>query len=74
MANFGTKNVMLIGLKGDTGPTGATGATGQTGATGADGQSAYQAAQEGGYTDTEQNFYADLAAMQGLAEELEALL
>jgi len=41
---------------------------------GADGMSAYASAQAGGYTDTEANFYADLAAMQGLAEELEALL
>lgn len=37
------------------------------GATGAAGQSAYAAAQAGGYTDTEANFYADLAAMQGLS-------
>ena len=34
------------------------------------GQSAYAAAQAGGYTDTEANFYADLAAMQGLASAL----
>jgi len=40
----------------------------------ADGMSAYASAQAGGYTDTEANFYADLAAMQGLAAELEALL
>ena len=39
----------------------------------ADGQSAYAAAQAGGYTDTEANFYADLAAMQGLAAELAAI-
>ena len=37
------------------------------------GQSAYAAAQAGGYTDTESNFYADLAAMQGLAAELAAI-
>lgn len=36
--------------------------------------SAYEAAQAGGYTDTLEHFYADLAAMQGLASELEALL
>ena len=37
---------------------------------GATGQSAYAAAQVGGYTDTEANFYTDLAAMQGLASAL----
>ena len=51
------------GDKGDTGPQGETGPKGDTGATGANGQSAYAAAQAGGYTDTEANFYADLAAM-----------
>ena len=67
------------GDKGDTGPqgpkgdTGDTGATGATGATGPAGQSAYAAAQAGGYTDTEANFYADLAAMQGLASALAAI-
>ena len=58
------------GEKGDTGPQGEkgeTGTTGATGATGAAGQSAYAAAQAGGYTDTEANFYADLAAIQGLS-------
>ena len=48
----------LAALKGDKGDTGAPGAAGQ---------SAYAAAQAGGYTDTEANFYADLAAMQGLS-------
>lgn len=43
------------------------------GATGAAGQSAYAAAQAGGYTDTEANFYADLAAIQGLADALAAI-
>ena len=67
------------GEKGDTGATGATGATGsqgpkgETGATGPAGQSAYAAAQAGGYTDTQANFYADLAAMQGLASALAAI-
>ena len=72
----------LKGDKGDTGPkgdTGATGATGsqgpkgETGATGPAGQSAYAAAQAGGYTDTQANFYADLAAMQGLSAALAAI-
>ena len=49
------------------------GPKGDTGATGANGQSAYAAAQAGGYTDTEANFYADLAAMQGLASALAAI-
>ena len=40
---------------------------------GAAGKSAYQYAQDGGYTDTEANFYADLAAMQGLASALTAI-
>ena len=35
--------------------------------------SAYAAAQAGGYTDTQANFYADLAAMQGLASALAAI-
>ena len=61
------------GLKGDTGPQGLQGPKGDTGATGATGQSAYAAAQAGGYTDTEANFYADLAAMQGLASALAAI-
>ena len=64
------------GDKGDTGPQGPqgdVGPKGETGATGANGQSAYAAAQAGGYTDTEANFYADLAAMQGLASALAAI-
>lgn len=83
---FAFKN--LKGAKGDTGsqgpqgergPAGADGAQGpvgpkgDTGDTGATGQSAYAAAQAGGYTDTQANFYADLAAMQGLASALAAI-
>ena len=71
---FAFKN--LKGAKGDTGsqgPQGDVGPKGETGATGANGQSAYAAAQAGGYTDTEANFYADLAAMQGLASALAAI-
>lgn len=44
-----------------------------TGPTGADGESAYAAAQTGGYTDTQANFYADLAAIEGLADALAAI-
>ena len=52
---------------------GPAGPKGDTGATGAAGQSAYDAAKAGGYTDTQANFYADLAAMQGLADALAAI-
>lgn len=74
---FAFKN--LKGAKGDTGPQGPQGATGPkgdtgpAGAAGSDGQSAYAAAQAGGYTDTESNFYADLAAIQGLVSALAAI-
>ena len=56
------------GPKGDTGaagaqgPKGDTGATGPAGPTGADGKSAYQYAQDGGYTGTETEFAAKLAS------------
>ena len=59
---FAFKN--LKGSKGDTGAQGPSGAAGQ---------SAYAAAQAGGYTGTQTNFYADLAAMQGLASALAAI-
>ena len=64
------------GDKGDTGPQGDAGPKGDTGpagAAGSNGQSAYDAAKTGGYTDTQANFYADLAAMQGLASALAAI-
>lgn len=72
----------LKGVKGDTGPqgnpgeqggTGPQGETGPQGPTGPAGQSAYAAAQAGGYTGTQADFYADLAAMQGLAAQLAAI-
>ena len=69
----------LKGQKGDPGPAGPagpkgdTGSPGPAGADGPAGQSAYAAAQAGGYTDTQANFYTDLAAMQGLAAELAAI-
>ena len=71
---FAFKN--LKGAKGDTGPRGPkgdTGPQGETGPAGSAGQNAYAAAQAGGYTDTEANFYADLAAIQSLAAELAAI-
>lgn len=52
------------GLQGETGPQGPAGADGQPGADGApgaDGKSAYQYAQDGGYTGTEAEFAAKLA-------------
>lgn len=67
------------GAKGDKGDPGAKGDPGEKGdkgepgTPGAAGQSAYAAAQSGGYTDTQANFYADLAAMQGLAAALAAM-
>ena len=61
------------GLQGPQGEKGPKGDTGPAGAAGSDGQSAYAAAQAGGYTDTQANFYADLAAMQGLASALAAI-
>ena len=69
----GTEAEWLLTLKGDTGATGAAGADGATGAAGADGLSAFDSAVTGGYSDTESNFYADLAAVEGLAAELAAI-
>lgn len=63
----------LAALKGEKGDIGAQGPKGDTGDTGPAGQSAYAAAQAGGYTGTQTNFYADLAAMQGLASALAAI-
>ena len=50
------------GPKGDTGDVGPQGPKGDTGATGADGKSAYSYAVDGGYTGTEAEFAAKLAA------------
>lgn len=47
--------------RGETGPAGQDGAQGPKGDTGADGKSAYQYAQEGGYTGTEDEFKEKLA-------------
>lgn len=63
----------IPGEKGDKGDPGAKGDKGDPGTPGTAGQSAYAAAQSGGYTDTQANFYADLAAMQGLAAALAAM-
>ena len=67
------------GPQGETGPQGPrgdkgdTGDTGPQGPAGANGQSAYAAAQAGGYTDTQANFYADLAAIAGLSATLSSI-
>lgn len=66
------------GLKGDTGPQGPKGEDGTVNfeelteeqKTFLQGKSAYRYAQEGGYPETESEFYKDLAAMQGLSAEL----
>ena len=50
------------GEKGDTGARGEKGADGATGAAGADGKSAYSYSVDGGYTGTEAEFAAKLAA------------
>ena len=52
------------GPKGDVGPQGPKGDTGPAGTTGADGKSAYQYAQDGGYTGTETEFSEKLAQEQ----------
>ena len=52
------------GPQGETGPTGPAGPKGDTGPTGADGKSAYQYAQDGGYTGTETEFSEKLAQEQ----------
>ena len=57
------------GPQGEIGPQGPKGDTGATGATGADGKSAYSYAQDGGYTGTEVEFAAKLAA-EGLDKAL----
>ena len=60
---------LLPGPAGPAGPSGATGATGPagpSGAAGSPGKSAYEYAQEGGYTGTEEEFGPDLNnAIQG---------
>ena len=49
-----------MGPVGDPGPRGPQGVPGQNGA---DGKSAFESAQEGGYTGTEAAFYAALATV-----------
>lgn len=56
------------GPQGEPGKDGEQGPQGEPGPQGDPGQSAYAAAQAGGYSGTETDFYADLAAMDGLSE------
>lgn len=60
------------GPKGDTGEAGPVGPKGDTGAAGTDGKSAYQYAQDGGYTGTEAEFAEKLAQEQltGMTDDL----
>ena len=52
---------------------GTNGTNGTDGTDGTNGTSAYAAALSGGYSDTEANFNADLAAIQSLASVLGAI-
>lgn len=61
------------GPKGDPGAKGDKGDTGSPGAAGSDGKSAYAAAQEGGYTGTEDAFNAALAAVEQKAAKSRAV-
>ena len=54
--------------------TGPQGIPGIPGIQGLPGDSAYTSAVNGGYAGTEAEFYADLAAIDGLAAELEAIV
>ena len=54
-----------VGPKGPKGDTGPQGPKGDIGSAGADGKSAYVSARDGGYTGTESQFNADLAAVGG---------
>lgn len=62
------------GAKGDKGEPGEKGAPGEKGDPGADGKSAYQYAQDGGYTGTEADFMAKLAQeiLSGTTDDLTA--
>ena len=62
----------LASLKGEKGDIGPQGPKGDTGAAGADGKSAYASAQDGGYTGTETQFNADLAAVSGKQSKITA--
>lgn len=61
------------GPKGDTGDTGPQGQAGADGAPGQDGKSAYESAQDGGYTGTEAEFNAALANSAHFSEIIETI-
>ncbi len=63
----------LTGPQGDTGPTGATGNTGPQGPSGADGKSAYESAQDGGYTGTEAEFNTSLSSIGNINAVLDEI-
>lgn len=54
----------IQGIQGPEGPQGPAGNDGMDGVDGADGKSAYQAAQEGGFTGSELQFNSNLASLQ----------
>lgn len=62
------------GPQGEKGDTGAQGPKGDTGPAGADGKSAYQYAQDGGYTGTEEELAAKLAAETYSKSEIDAIM
>lgn len=61
------------GDKGDTGETGATGPQGPAGAAGANGKSAYEYAQDAGYTGTEEELSTALASLGDLNSILDTI-
>lgn len=54
----------IQGIQGPEGPRGPQGPAGNDGMDGVDGKSAYQAAQEGGFTGSESQFNSNLASLQ----------
>ena len=62
-----------VGPKGPKGDTGPQGPKGDIGSAGADGKSAYASARDGGYTGTESQFNADLAAVGGKQSKITAI-
>ena len=63
----------LAALRGPQGPAGEKGAQGPAGAAGESGKSAYQYAQEGGYTGTEEEFGALLGLTGTIAAKLDEI-
>lgn len=59
----GSEKEWLASLEGEPGRDGSDGEPGKDGTPGENGKSAYQYAQEGGYTGTEADFYGDLSSV-----------